>query len=207
MPVVFVADEQDFRPIDTERWLKLANEVLTAEKVPEDVEVSVVYVDEPTIKDLNERFLGKTGPTDVLSFPIDETLSDVGRMPDSGGTGPGGSSDDDDADAATLLGDVVICPSIAATNAPDHAGRYDDELALLLVHGLLHLLGMDHEIEEDARLMEERERALLERFHGELPLSTWSTLSDTVIVIDDDDEDDEEDDDEDDDDDSDESRG
>jgi probable rRNA maturation factor len=60
-----------------------------------------------------------------------------------------------------LLGDVVICPAVAARNAPEHAGTYDNELALLLVHGILHLLGMDHDDEAEAAAMEALERQLL----------------------------------------------
>jgi probable rRNA maturation factor len=59
----------------------------------------------------------------------------------------------------------VICPAVAHRNAPEHAGTYDDEMALLLVHGILHLLGMDHADEDEARDMQRRERELLERFH------------------------------------------
>jgi len=87
-----------------------------------------------------------------------------GRFPDSGGTGPG-YSPPEPSDLPVLLGDVVICPKVAAVNAPDHAGTYDDELALLLVHGILHLLGMDHLDDEEAEEMEARERELLARFH------------------------------------------
>ena len=65
-----------------------------------------------------------------------------------------------------LLGDVVICPAVAARNAPEHAGTYDDELALLVVHGVLHLLGMDHDDDDEAEAMEQRERELLAKFHG-----------------------------------------
>jgi probable rRNA maturation factor len=64
-----------------------------------------------------------------------------------------------------LLGDVVVCPAVAARNAGDHGVTEDDELALLVVHGLLHLLGMDHDGDEDAERMERRERELLARFH------------------------------------------
>jgi probable rRNA maturation factor len=64
-----------------------------------------------------------------------------------------------------LLGDVAICPAVARRNAPTHAGTFDDELALLVVHGVLHLLGMDHaEVDERAE-MQARERELLDRFH------------------------------------------
>ena len=64
-----------------------------------------------------------------------------------------------------LLGDVVICPAVAYANAPEHAGNFEDEIALLLVHGILHLLGMDHENDDEAELMEKREAELLARHH------------------------------------------
>jgi probable rRNA maturation factor len=60
---------------------------------------------------------------------------------------------------------VVVCPPVARRNAPAHAGSYDDEMALLVVHGILHLLGMDHEDDQEAEVMERREQELLERFH------------------------------------------
>src|SRR4029077_8601488 len=110
------------------------------------------------------RFNSVNGPTDVLAFPIDEEPAEGGRSPDSGGSGPG-YVPPEAADLPTLLGDVVICPSVAARNAPEHAGTYDDELALLLVHGILHLLGMDHVEEADAEKMEQRERELLQEFN------------------------------------------
>ncbi len=162
-PSVFAADEQSDRPVDTMRWIRLAEAVLADEGIRGDTEVSILYVDETTIADLNGRFLGKEGPTDVLAFPIDEEPVEGGRSPDSGGTGPGFSPSADEA--PTLLGDVVICPAVAWRNAPEHAGNYDDELALLLVHGLLHLLGLDHEDPEEAEVMEAKERDLLGRHH------------------------------------------
>jgi probable rRNA maturation factor len=64
-----------------------------------------------------------------------------------------------------LLGDVVVCPSVAARNATDHGVSLEDEVALLVVHGLLHLLGMDHGEDDEAETMEQRERELLARFH------------------------------------------
>ena len=160
---VFAADEQSDHPVDTLRWIRLAEAVLHDEGVRGDTEVSILFVDEGTIADLNSRFLGKEGPTDVLAFPIDEEPVEGGRSPDSGGTGPGFSPSPDEA--PTLLGDVVICPAVAFRNAPEHAGTFDDELALLIVHGLLHLLGLDHEDPEEAEVMEEKERVLLGRHH------------------------------------------
>jgi probable rRNA maturation factor len=172
MPVVLVANEQDDVDVDADRFLALANDVLLDEQVGEEVEVAVRYVDEKTMADLNQRFMGKAGPTDVLSFPIDDGPPEVGRTPDNGGTGPG-STTEEDPEIPSLLGDIVICPSVAKVRAPDHAGNYEDELALLLVHGILHLLGMDHIEEDEAEAMEDRERELLEAFWRPLPDTAW----------------------------------
>jgi probable rRNA maturation factor len=162
---VFAADEQVAQAVDTLRWVRLAEAVLAEEGVRGDAELSILFVDEQAMADLNKRFLGKEGPTDVLAFPIDEEPVEGGRSPDSGGTGPGFTSEP--TDLPTLLGDVVICPAVAHRNAPEHAGTYDDELALLVVHGVLHLLGMDHEVDDEAEVMEKRERQLLAKFHVE----------------------------------------
>ena len=161
---VFAADEQTEKPVDTMRWVRLAEGVLEAEGVRGDAELSMLFVDEAAMTDLNKRFLGKDGPTDVLAFPIDEEPVEGGRSPDSGGTGPG-YLPAEPSDLPTLLGDVVICPMVADRNAPDHAGNFDDEMALLVVHGILHLLGMDHEEEAEAEAMERRERELLDQLH------------------------------------------
>ena len=114
--------------------------------------------------DLTKRFMGKDGATDVLAFPIDEEPVPGGRSPDSGGQGPN-RLDEEPREVPSLLGDVVICPAVATRNATEHAATYEDELALLLVHGILHLMGMDHVDDEEAATMERRERELLDRFH------------------------------------------
>ncbi|HXW81819.1 MAG TPA: rRNA maturation RNase YbeY [Acidimicrobiales bacterium] len=168
---VFAADEQSDHPVDTLRWARLAEAVLGDEDLSGDAELSVLFVDEPSIAELNSRFLGREGPTDVLAFPIDEEPVESGRSPDSGGTGPGMPSEPEEM--PVLLGDIVICPAVAFRNAPDHAGNYDDELALLVVHGLLHLLGMDHDEDDEAEEMEARERELLARHHCELRSEAW----------------------------------
>src|SRR5688500_18872101 len=85
----FVADEQNDKPVDTKRWLRLATSVLEAEGVRGDAELSMLFVDEGVMAGLNKQFHGKDGPTDVLAFPIDEDPVEGGRSPDSGGTGPG----------------------------------------------------------------------------------------------------------------------
>jgi len=162
---VFVADEQTQFPVDHLRWLQLAERVLAAEGVRGDAELSILFVDEVAMTDLNQRFTSKEGPTDVLAFPIDEEPSEGGRSPDSGGTGPG-YVPAEPSDLPILLGDVVVCPAVATRNAPEHAGTYEDEIALLIVHGILHLMGMDHMDDEEAEAMEARERELLAKFYA-----------------------------------------
>jgi probable rRNA maturation factor len=159
---VFAADEQEAHPIDVARWAELARQVLEARGVKGECEVSLLFVDEAAMATLNEQFLGKPGPTDVLSFPIEDEPAPTGRSPDLGGTGPGSSAEQG---ALTLLGDVVICPAVAARNATEHGASFDDEVALLVVHGLLHLLGLDHEDDAEAERMEALEQQLLQRFH------------------------------------------
>ncbi|MGQ0743026.1 MAG: rRNA maturation RNase YbeY [Acidimicrobiales bacterium] len=160
---VFVADEQEAEPVDVDRWSALAHRSLVAQGVRGEAEMSLLFVDEVAMAELNHRFLGKSGPTDVLSFPIDDDVVRSGpRSADSLGPGP---VDLDSVDAPALLGDVVICPAVARRNAPDHAGTYDDEMALLVVHGVLHVLGMDHAEPAEAEVMEARERELLASFH------------------------------------------
>jgi len=172
MPVeVFAADEQSDRPVDALRWARLAEAVIDEAQLRGDAELSLLFVDEASIAELNSRFFGQDGPTDVLSFPIDDEPLESGRAPDSGGTGPGVPSEPEEVPA--LLGDVVICPAVAYKNAPEHAGNYDDELALLLVHGLLHLMGMDHQEDAEAEEMEARERELLSRYYGEVRAEAW----------------------------------
>ena len=161
---VFAADEQSAEPVDAMRLVRLAKAVLAAQGVKPDSELSMLFVDEEAMAELNKRFLGKEGPTDVLAFPIDDDdVVEGGRSPDS--LGPGAGVDFENTDPPNLLGDVVVCPAVAARNAPDHAGTYDDEMALLVVHGILHILGMDHVDNEEAEAMEQRERELLELFH------------------------------------------
>ena len=170
---VFVADEQRDELVDVARWGALAEQVLGAEGVQGEAELSVLFVDAETIATLNADFMGINGPTDVLSFPIDGELAPSGRWPDDGGPGPDRGLPDID-DMPLLLGDVIICPEVAAANAPDHAGSLDDELALLVVHGILHLLGLDHAEDAERAAMQARERTLLEQFYGYLSGDPWA---------------------------------
>lgn len=160
---VFGADEQAETSVDVERWVHLAHDVLVAEGVEGEAELSLLFVDETAMAELNQQFMEKAGPTDVLAFPIDET-GPTGRWPDAGTTGPDRTDPEGD-DMPLLLGDVVVCPAVAERQAPEHAGSYVDELALLVVHGVLHVLGYDHAEEDEAERMQSRERDLLEQFH------------------------------------------
>jgi probable rRNA maturation factor len=159
---VFAADEQQAHPMDVARWAELARLVLTARGVKGETEVSLLFVDEDAMAALNEQFLGKSGPTDVLSFPIEDEPVMTGRSPDFGGSGPGASAEHGEL---TLLGDVVVCPTVAARHAAEHEVSLEDEVALLVVHGLLHLLGMDHEEDGEAERMETLEQQLLDSFY------------------------------------------
>ena len=133
------------------RWSALARGGACAPRASRgDAELSVLFVDEAAIAALNERFLGQKGPTDVLAFPIEDEPDRGGRSPDEGGTGP-------DCEPPETAGSrcCSVTSSSArrspARNAPEHAGTYDDEIALLVVHGILHLLGMDHEDDDGGR--------------------------------------------------------
>jgi probable rRNA maturation factor len=165
---VFVADEQAGLPVDTTRWARLVERVLVAEGVRGHAELSVLFVGEDDIAALNEEFLGKPGPTDVLAFPIDGDLVEVDDGPGPRRRGPD-RPPPDPGDLPLLLGDVVVCPAVAARQATSHAGSIDDELALLLVHGVLHVLGHDHAEPGEAARMQARERELLEALYWEGP--------------------------------------
>ena len=141
---VVVGDERevDDTPIDLDRWGSLAEAVLAA--VAADGELTLTFVDDDEIASLNAEHMGKPGPTDVLAFPLDDRPT------------PG---------VPTLLGDVVVCPSVAADQFAEHAGTFDDEVALLVVHGILHVLGHDHADAAEAEVMRQRELELLEAHH------------------------------------------
>jgi probable rRNA maturation factor len=185
---LFVADEQTDIEIDVDRWGTLARRVLIDEGVIGDVEMSLLFVDEPSISALNLQFLGKEGPTDVLSFPIDEEASPRNGSPGhsitaSAGPSEGYDDDDDDDDQPLMLGDVLICPIVAQRNAAEHVGDHhngslDDEIALLVVHGILHLLGMDHMEDGEAEEMEAREQVLLGMFYRPRP----SGIADLAVL-------------------------
>ena len=115
-PAVLISNRQQVQ-VDEAGLAELAARTLLAEGV-DGCELSVSFVDDEEMSELHRRFMGEEGPTDVLSFPMN-----------------------DDEGGVRLLGDVVIAPALAARNN----GDLEAELRLLLVHGILHLLGYDHE--------------------------------------------------------------
>jgi len=159
---IYAADEQNDYEIDLERWVDLANRSLIDEGVRGLAEVSLIFADETAIAALNQQFMGKAEATDVLSFPIEYEPEPTGRVPDAGGSGPGEPAP---TEIPQLIGDIVICPAVASRNALEHECSLDDELALLVVHGVLHLLGWDHDVDEEAEHMESREAELLARHY------------------------------------------
>ncbi len=122
-PQVVALDEQSALPVATEQWAELASAVLIAEGVEVNSELNLTFIDTEEMAELNAQHMGKEGPTDVLSFPLDDT-------PDVMFEGQ-----------PRLLGDVLICPEVVTKQAP---GAPEDEMALMVVHGVLHILGMDH---------------------------------------------------------------
>ena len=122
----------------------LARFVLEAEEMEEDTEVSISFVDNDEIATLNEEYRGKSGPTDVLSFECD--MDEDEAFPEG---------------EVFELGDVIIAPDVAETQAPGFGTTFEQEITLLLVHGLLHLCGYDHIEDDDAVEMQAREREIL----------------------------------------------
>ena len=114
--------------VDTERLVQLATFALDALRIHPQAELSIVLVDEATMGAYHQKFMGEPGPTDVLSFPMDEL-----RAPEP-----------DEEPPLGLLGDIVLCPTVTAAQAADSGRTPEEEADYLLIHGLLHLLGHDH---------------------------------------------------------------
>jgi probable rRNA maturation factor len=145
--------EESGSGVDVARMTRLARFVIERLRVHPQAELCIKIVDEDTIADVNEHWMGKEGPTDVLAFPMDELRPGlVNEEPEEG-----------------ILGDIMLCPTVAerqATEARDKGQRgytTQDEVDLLTVHGILHLLGFDHaEPEEHAEMFGLQARLLAE---------------------------------------------
>ena len=136
---ISIASPQEVVPINRPWMRELARSVLEGENIGE-AEISLAFVDNPTIHQLNRRYLGHDEPTDVLSFPLSETAS------------------------RRLAGEVVIGAEVARGQAERRGHDVQAELALYVIHGLLHLCGYDDEMPAGAADMRKRERHYLFRF-------------------------------------------
>lgn len=139
-------DEQD-DPLPDLQIVDLAAVAMVAENLPDSTQLSVALVTPARMAELNAGYMDKSGPTDVLSFPIEDLAQGV---PDLADDAP-----------PLLLGDIVICPRVVGANAAAAGVAFEDEMALMVVHGILHLLGRDHIVEAEAEAMEQREREIL----------------------------------------------
>jgi probable rRNA maturation factor len=134
--------------VDTDAILAVARHALDEMGVNPLAELSVLLVDVDYMTELNHRWMGGDGPTDVLAFPMDEGSVDHGPGEVSGGE-------------PALRGDIVLCPEVAAKQAAAAGHAPSDELHLLTVHGVLHLLGYDHAEPDEEREMFELQSRLL----------------------------------------------
>ena len=123
--------------VDEKELVRLARFALTGLHVHPEADLSITLVDETTMAAYHERFMGEAGPTDVLSFPMDEL-----RPGRDGEETPNG-----------VLGDIVLCPAVTDRQAAEYGRTPRQEQNYLLIHGLLHLLGFDHAEPEDKAIM------------------------------------------------------
>ncbi len=125
------------RDLDVTGLAALSRFVMDRIRVHPLAELCTKAVDEPTIAQLNEQWMDKSGPTDVLAFPMDELRpGTVGEEPTGG-----------------VLGDLVLCPAVAERQGASAGHGTEAEIELLTVHGILHLLGYDHAEPEEHRVM------------------------------------------------------
>jgi probable rRNA maturation factor len=140
---VFVANEQSDVAVDEHRLVSLVRVAASEEGVDPRAEVTVLLVERAAMASLKEKWLGESGPTDVLAFPMDDQVPD---------------------EEPYILGDIVICPDVAREQAMSAGRKVSEEVDLLLIHGFLHLMGYDHVKPQDARAMRHRERKILQAF-------------------------------------------
>lgn len=134
--------------VDETEFVELARYVMAAMHLNPATELSIVFVDEEAMTALHVQWMDEEGPTDVLSFPMDELRP--------------GSEDAESAEG--MLGDIVLCPTVAAAQAAASGHSAVEEMLLLTCHGILHLLGYDHVEEDERREMFDLQRRLLLTF-------------------------------------------
>jgi probable rRNA maturation factor len=145
LPISLSLHNEQNLVVDTDRLRDVARRAAAGEGATG--EISITLVDAHRIAELNAEYLGGDGPTDVLSFPVDGLV-----------TSPPG-----DGEPPVLVGDIVLCPEVAIAQAPPGPDGVASELDLLVTHGVLHLLGYDHDSEAAAAAMRSREEAVCGR--------------------------------------------
>lgn len=136
--------------VDEARVLKLAASALSFMNIHPDAELAIQFVDEAVMEKLHIEFMDETGPTDVLSFPMDELRPGTPeRMTPAG-----------------MLGDIAVCPTIAAAQAVSAGHSVMEEILLLTTHGILHLLGYDHAEPDEEREMFGLQKQILQTFYS-----------------------------------------
>ena len=136
-------------PVDVERVQNLAGFVRDELKLHPMVDVGIIFVDEAPMEELHIKWMDEPGPTDVLSFPMDELRPGSEDVPSPEG----------------VLGDIVVCPQIAAKQAQVAGHAPINEILLLVTHGMLHLVGFDHATPSEEQEMFSLQRSLLEKFY------------------------------------------
>jgi probable rRNA maturation factor len=144
-----ITNESGF-DVDETVLLRLTESNLAELHVSPDADIAILLVDEGAMEALHVQWMDEPGPTDVLSFPMDELRPGTEDQPTPAG----------------LLGDIVLCPQVAETQAQSAGHTTVDELILLTTHGLLHLLGYDHAEKEEEREMFGLQRDLIIAFHA-----------------------------------------
>jgi probable rRNA maturation factor len=136
--------------VDAARVLALASHVREELKLHPAVDLGVIFVDEDPMTELHVKWMDEPGPTDVLSFPMDELRpgSEMAYSPEG------------------VLGDIVVCPQVAAVQAEAAGHETMNEILLLVTHGMLHLVGFDHAEPEDKEEMFGLQRQLLDSFYA-----------------------------------------
>lgn len=145
--MIDVNNETDVQ-INEIEFAELAQFVLKELHIAEGAELAIMFVDETAMEQLHIQWMDEPGPTDVLSFPMDELRPGTPDKP----TPPG------------LLGDIVVCPTVAARQAVTAGHSAEEEMLLLTTHGILHLLGYDHAEPEEEKEMFDLQRRLLLTF-------------------------------------------
>lgn len=136
-------ETSELEKVEVERFIVFC---LEQENAPQESEVSISFVDNDEIQSLNCDYRGIDKPTDVLSFECDGTIVEDGAE-------------------SCILGDIIIAPDVISLQCGDYGNTFDEEMYLMLCHGVLHLLGYDHIEDDEAEVMEAREQEILNSWY------------------------------------------